>query len=143
MAHYIKKFIIDNKEHTVDISKVREAIKNKKDVRVILSWNKLTSKGYDGVTNVFKRNEKYFIEIGNTTIETEGMDDNKREAEREFLEFFDRVTKEVLDLEEAKIAVAQGRVISARIGILETGKITSFLDDETFKTFSGSIYQII
>ena len=88
MSYYIKKFIIDNKEHTVDIIKVNRAIKNKKDVRVIFSKDKECTEGYNGVTEVFEFNGKYIVDTEGGIFEAEGMDDNKRKVERFFLHFF-------------------------------------------------------
>lgn len=143
MSYYIKKFIIDNKEHTIDIIKVNRAIKNKKDERVIFSKDKESTEEYNGVTEVFEFNGKYIVDTEVGIFEAEGMDDNKRKAERFFLHFFDNSTGAILNLEEARRAVALGHNVRATTDKFRTGKIIRFLDDETFETFSGSIYQVV
>lgn len=143
MLYYIKKFIIDNKEHTVDINKVNQAIKDKKDVRVILSKDKETTEIYNDVTEVFEFDGKYIVDTEGGIFETEGIDDNKRKVERFFLHFFDNSTGAILNLKEAKVAVALGHNVMATTDKFRTGKIIRFWDDETFETFSGSIYQVV
>ena len=143
MSYYIKKFIIDNKEHTIDIIKVNRAIKNKKDVRVIFSKDKESTEEYNGVTEAFEFIGKYIVDTEVGIFEAEGMDDNKRKAERFFLHFFVNSTGAILNLEEAMLAVVIAHNVRARTYKFRTGKIIRFLDDETFETFSGSIYQVV